>query len=509
MINGLTRRISAAAILCVSVLFTVNADAFALLGPFQPWMEETNGLRQPGDIGGPMDISNEYRWNVPVITYGFDQSFLNYFGTNGVHAVENAIQILNDLPAASTTVLTNYQFNTANVNYTAQAQGLSDLKSETLSLMLEHLGLAQPTRYIYVINQWDSLLISAYGNNLYNWPEWTSPDFIVKRNFDPETFDANSTINNILYSGSIGSNGGQNYIVPFTVNPLAAGYPAVADYFSQTEAGMFFNGLTYDDVGGLRYLYSTNNINYETLLPGVIGVGTNANSYVNGAWRPGIDKITFVEEPIDPITGELFLQVTNYYTDTYITNGVLMQQQLARVISKPDFLFSAGNESFRTGTTNWINNAALNNNPDGAGPGIIPPPVVITFQKTGNYFYNWISYDNPEVISEDAVQDLTAEIGTLGSFDGSSNAPVIYPAAQTGNVSMMVQVLLRHANTAPIFQNFELPLTGQAGTIYTFQTSTNLLIWNTLFEVTNNGSICTYQNINANSSSRFYRIVSQ
>ncbi len=49
-----------------------------------------------------MCISNGYRWNVPVVTYGFDQSFLDYFGSNGVAAVQGAIAVLNDLPPAST-----------------------------------------------------------------------------------------------------------------------------------------------------------------------------------------------------------------------------------------------------------------------------------------------------------------------------------------------------------------------------------------------------------------------
>ncbi|HTV76552.1 MAG TPA: hypothetical protein VMD57_06080, partial [Candidatus Baltobacteraceae bacterium] len=62
------------------IVSAVESDAFALLGPVQPWMQSTNGVIQPGDIGGPMCISNEYRWNVPVLTYGFDQSFLNFFG---------------------------------------------------------------------------------------------------------------------------------------------------------------------------------------------------------------------------------------------------------------------------------------------------------------------------------------------------------------------------------------------------------------------------------------------
>ena len=127
-------------VICFGVVFLIastdESDAFALLGPVQPWMQTTNGVIQPGDIGGPMCISNEYRWNVPVVTYGFDQSFLDYFGTNGVAAVESAIQILNDLPPASQIVLTNYPFNSQSENFAAAAQSLYDLKSETLSLLL-------------------------------------------------------------------------------------------------------------------------------------------------------------------------------------------------------------------------------------------------------------------------------------------------------------------------------------------------------------------------------------
>ena len=40
-----------------------------------------------------MVLGEEYRWNVPVLTYAFDQSFLDYFGSNGVAAVEKAFQI--------------------------------------------------------------------------------------------------------------------------------------------------------------------------------------------------------------------------------------------------------------------------------------------------------------------------------------------------------------------------------------------------------------------------------
>jgi hypothetical protein len=273
----------------------------------------------------------------------------------------------------------------------------------------------------------------------------------------------------------------------------------VADANTFYAIGSFYSNLTYDDAGGLRYLLSTNNINYETLLPDVQGIGTN--SFVSGVWRPGVDKITFIPQPIGLLPGT-FLPMTNQFTDTYISNGNAMQQQLQRVTGQPDFLFSAGTDQCSTGTTNWINNAALNNNPGGAGPGIIRPPVIIAFQKLGSDFYSpdfgW---------SEDSVQDASEYYGT---FDGSSNAPIVYPAPQAGNVSMVVRVLLSHSNT-PVdnFQSFEWSPTSMAGTVYALQTSTNLSNWNTLFEVTNNGSVCTYQNVNANSQSRFYRLTPQ
>ena len=66
--------------------------------------------------------------------------------------------------------------------------------------------------------------------------------------------------------------------------------------------GMFYTGLTYDDVGGIRFSLSTNNLTVEPLLPTVRPATTNA-TFVNVALRPGVNKITFVRHPTDPVTG--------------------------------------------------------------------------------------------------------------------------------------------------------------------------------------------------------------
>ncbi len=473
-----------------------------MLGPVQPWMQATNGVILSGDIGGPMDISNGYRWNVPVVTYGFDQSFLNFFGTNGVAAVQSAIQVLNDLPPASQIAPTNYPLYTQAQNYAAASQSLNDLKSQTLSLLLEHLGLAEPTRYVYVLYQWTPMFIGQSDQN--SWVSWAIPDYIVQRNFDPQTVSPTPYVNQSLYTADVISGPPQNFMEIINVDPFQSSYNAVAD--GRLNTGVFYTELTYDDVGGLAYLLSTNNVNYEALLSGVVGVGTNANSFVNGAWRPGVDKITFIPQPLDSQSGA-FLPTTNYFTDSYLTNGVLMQQQMARIISQPDFLFSAGDVTIgvpadpfftRTGTTNWLNNAAANGNANGAGPGVIQPQVQIVFNKLGRLL---VSSGN---ISDVQVSDQSQ---FWSSFDGSANAPIVYPISQTGTDQMTVRMWL--TSGANFQQSFVWKPSSLQNAQFAMQTTTNLNNWTTLFTLTNNGSVCTYLNENPASASRFYRLISQ
>lgn len=86
----------------------VSANAFSLLGPFDTWQANAVGYNfnfdtpvvgSSGDVGGPMNLGEEYRWNSPYVAYGFDPSFVEFFGQKGIDAVEAAVKILNDLPA--------------------------------------------------------------------------------------------------------------------------------------------------------------------------------------------------------------------------------------------------------------------------------------------------------------------------------------------------------------------------------------------------------------------------
>ncbi|HXR48015.1 MAG TPA: hypothetical protein VN784_11310 [Candidatus Limnocylindrales bacterium] len=509
--------------------FVWSSPGFALLGPLASWMTTTNGFGPPqttfadpfGDIGGPMDIGDGYRWNVPVITYGFDRSFLDYFGTNGVAAVEDAIQTLNDLPPASTVVLSNYPAQGPKINYTAQALNLYNLKSMTLALLLEQMGLAQPTRFVYVLRQFDPTVMypnSPFLSSQFWGPGGVISNQIVLRNFDPETLVASIYVNDQLYTGildiTLWPNQTLNYAIPLSipVNPLANGF-AAADWLSIPSAGNFFDGLTRDDVGGLRYLLSPENISFETLLQSVHPVmrgwyDRRGHAFANGAWRPGIDKIAFVPQPVDS-RGSRFLPATYDFKDLYLKNGRVTWQLVKRHLTRPDILFCAAdtgeNRSFtpffvRTGTTNWLNNTVLNGNTNGEGPGVIQGPIKITFHKLG-----------PAVV--------TGSFGTFfynqswGSFDVTTNLPVIYPSASDSDDSQQFTIRLRFFDTdfSPAVQltnltwHLSVPIGGQAS----LQISTNQSDWTSLATATNVGSVTEWYYDDSDNPPKYFRAIPQ
>src|SRR5690349_11604103 len=93
--------------LCVSALFAASAVScfgFSLAGPTnsEPWQTTVIGyqLTRYGDLTTPKNLGEEYRRNSPVIYYYIDQNFRDYFGSNGVAAVEDAISVFNSLSNA-------------------------------------------------------------------------------------------------------------------------------------------------------------------------------------------------------------------------------------------------------------------------------------------------------------------------------------------------------------------------------------------------------------------------
>jgi len=396
-----------------------------------------------------MNLGEEYRWNINKITYGFDESFLNFFGARGTAAVMKAVAILNNLPPVSqmSSNLAEFPTDTRRINYQAAALGLRDLKSWALGIMMEQLGFTSPDRYVWTLRDKTPV---APGIFRYT---------VIKRNFDPVTWSPSSYVNDVLYTYYIGEFAGPPPFadaVEVPVDPLAYSYRAVAStvglWGGIPASGEYFTGLTRDDVGGWRYLYGASgrwlNPNIENLLPDTTGsqncpwcpvTGTNnvgTNTVVDLALRPGVDKITFQLGRYDSMFGS-FITVTNQYEDRYITNYTLKTQSTQRVLTQPDILFAAEDLLWailtRTSTAGWINNDPINGSTTLDGPGVIPPPVTISFNKIGITYFNY----NPDFMDE-----VTAARNYVwGSFDGTTNAPVVFlPDGQT--IQDLVQFVL-------------------------------------------------------------------
>jgi hypothetical protein len=252
-------------------------------------------------------------------------------------------------------------------------------------------------------------------------------------------------------------------------------------------------------------------VNYEKLLPDVHTFGPRRRIVEGGAWRPGVEKITFARQPSDRWSRR-FRPFSYHFTDVYLKNNVLMQQRAEREIRQPDFLFCAadtgGNNSnsftpliIRTSTSNWLNNAFGNRNTNGEGPGVIQPSIKITFHKLGAW-----------VLTDDSGSPGEIDNEGWGSFDGSTNLPVVYPPdTQPNNRQMTIRLRFFDTDFSPAVQltnvtwHLQIPIGGQAS----LQISTNQIDWTALASVINSGSVIEWHHNGTDNPPKFFRAIPQ
>jgi hypothetical protein len=424
-------RISRFLVLLLLGLSTHMASAFVLRGPARAYQTETLGY--DGTLSYPQTLNEEYRWNIPVITYGFDAAFLNYFGTNGVRAIEQAFRVFNDFPPSSLIsdqVLTaNYGFKASDLNVQANALQVIDIKSLTMTCISECMGLLQPESYIYALRS------RTTPPNQTNYS-------VIWWNIDPITIRPTNAINGITYTyqiveGLLGQGTTGVTPVPLIASTTATG-PSILvqgiqavpiNGLAAVNSDNFFYGLTFDDAGAIRYLYATNNFNTEGLLPGVTLASSAAvQNNVGGVWNPvvvgvvtnvvttnvlggavdvavrmGANKVRFVRMNYDSLLGQTFIATTNVFIDNYVTNGVIRSQTLQRAITGfPDILFSAGDLDVNGGgnpliyeKVNYLDNesnAWLNNGTGPSllinGPGVFIPGIGLNFTTLLPSYFN-------------------------------------------------------------------------------------------------------------------------
>ena len=262
------------------------ARGFSLLDPIiggNTWqtavIDYNSNVRSFSDFGGPGAIGEGYRRNTPVMYYTYDANFLGFFGTGGAAEGDKAFAmwntaftnnptgVANGLDGYSTD-LSEFPFYSQSINYWAQSLGLTDLKSIIFGTMVEQMGLADPVRYVWTLRS------RTAGNNC----PLTTTYRVIQRNIDTVMAPAqqaqySSYINNVLYTYNIFENcTGPNPLAGMTNStgdPYALIYAPVASLPSTfLDYGYFYTGFTSDDVAGLRYLYSANNIATEDAAAG-------------------------------------------------------------------------------------------------------------------------------------------------------------------------------------------------------------------------------------------------
>jgi hypothetical protein len=452
-----TLKITLGFVIVVMGLLTAKlVNAFSIWGPAEAWQTPaldyvTRAFYPFTELGGPKNIGEGSRINVGVVAYAYDETFLTYFGADGVKAIDSAMNILNALPtvtSANSPALTQFltQGN-QRVNYSAQALELYDLKSVVLGLMLEHMGLIGET------HTFDLAARVAEGTCAFDY-------FVVQRNFDPDTLNASPFVNGSEYTYNIVENCAVGDAVEAYVDPEVLPYStsavATLDFL---QLGGFYMGITRDDMGGLRYLYNPQhfvNENFDpTSVPGISGVspytpvstntntataGGTATTVAGGGWEGtlgGVSKIHFVKVAYDSIVGTTYHTNIATFITTVITNGQVSKLSVTRTLPAPDIIFTAANltqgaltDTSLTRNVTFVASTVPVSTGGGVIPSVISPAMLVTFNNVGPLYYN----QTPSFLSQQSaiianVPGSTNYVPTFiwGSFDGSTNPPIVFP----------------------------------------------------------------------------------
>lgn len=486
------------------------ALAFVTEGPVgnagDNWQSPVNGFGPPRDVVAPKNIGEGYRRNTPVMYYAFDANFLDFFGTSGVAAVDSAMAILNSTFTNNptglingldgySTGLTEFPTTSTHVNYQAQALGIYDVKSETLGLMMGQLGLADPVMYIWGIHDRYHVgnVACPIGMNY----------LVVQRNFDITSTPLNQLqyspyVNNTLYSYNIFEScappNPEAFADAYPADPLAQVYTPVASYFNALTWGNYFNGLTRDDVAGLRYLLQTNLINKETISADSLLYTISTNFSNPQVFPPYLNSSTNV---VNGTNG-------GYYIYTGNTNGGIGYGDLGAFISFTHTnplanVLAAYPGLIATQLSNswgWASNVTYSSfftNPQPGSPYGTPPRFVVVTNYTPVFqFYYYYSFGN---VFTNHYYTNSSGFWQTAKASAPIGSPYGTPAITNTTVQFTNQIAGDFFVLSPFYTNF-CPLDIVSPPILTAQATTNYLTGGTTntgtTSISNSVSIVTY-----------------
>jgi hypothetical protein len=450
-----------------------SAWAYSLEGPVgnggDAWQSPVNGFGPPRDSVAPKNLGEEYRRNTPVMFYACDQTFLDYFGSNGVVAVDNAYVTLNSAFTNNPTGMANgldsyslnlseFPLNSRHVNYQAQALGVFDLKSTTLGIMMGQLGLADPVMYIWGIH--DRTHLDPGPPCPLNMEY-----LVVQRNFDFVSSPQNQLqyspyVNDTLYSYDIIENclppNPVAWANPYPVDPLADIYTPVSAWFNSIFWGDYYTGLTRDDVAGLRYLLQTNNVNRETASADSLLFTITTNS------TPGAQQV-FPPYILSGGTNVVLGTNGGYYVFIGTTNGGVGYGNLAAFLAfastNPPAAVQAAYPGVVISSVSYTvviaSNATYSSYyaPPAVGSTYGSPPQFVVVTNYTPFFQFIYTYTFANIFTNHYSTNSFASLQTL-SFSAPVGSPYGSPTATNVSVKLYNQISGDFFVLAPFYTNY-------------------------------------------------------
>jgi hypothetical protein len=388
-----------------------------------------------------MALGEEYRHNVRTLTYGFTPEFMDWFGNTAAQEIEEVIEYFNSLGDLTVVDPNSFPLNSTRFNASAYQLNLVDVKSVAFFLVTEFLGLTDPSRFVFTLRE-----LEVIEDPVRRY-------LVINRNYDPITYQPSPYINGHLHTWTtIFDDDTEAFPIISAVDPLAEeATPAASFTFSSPYRGFYLTGLTRDDVGGLKYIYRSDNFNVETLPAGTTfstagGAGVTGQNGSSTPWtpvlpnltnqvvtvntnlvdqglRPGIGGFNFVRAEYDSTFGQ-FIPLVVRDTDLVITNGIPVRQNIQRNLdTSADLVFSIFDDptvllGLRT-TLDFTSFDAISAVTGENGPGAINVPYIVSLNRREPSWNNF----SPFFLSQEEATDLPM----YGTFDGSPSSPVVYP----------------------------------------------------------------------------------
>jgi hypothetical protein len=172
------------------------------------------------------------------------------------------------------------------------------------------------------------------------------------------------------------------------------------------------------------------------------------------ALRQGVNAIRFERREFDSLLNRFFYPITNEYTSRIITNSTMYSQKVRRIVTTPDYLFSAQDSGAAPYMIEYVQTQDLfdfdNANANLNGPGRLRTQVEFRFNKTGPLYIN-----HPVLFPGSLDEQSQQTLIIWSSFDGSTNAPVIYPNG-TSLENLENQILIQISPAGPALPNATL-----------------------------------------------------